>query len=75
MQNDGTAEVLRRHTGRLMAIPGVTGIGESRCGGVPCILVLVLRRTPEIERLLPSSLDGIPVEIRETGPIRALDPE
>jgi len=67
------AQVLRRHTERLMAIPGVIGTAESECSGHPCILVLVLQRTPELERLVPASLEGIPVEISESGPIRALD--
>jgi len=73
MQHDSVAQVLARHTERLMALPGVIGTAESKCSGRPCILVLVARRTPELERLIPAELEGIPVEIRETGPIRALD--
>ena len=65
VQHDSVAQVLARHTERLMALPGVVGTAESTCGGRPCILVLVARKTPELE--------GIPVEVRETGPIRALD--
>jgi len=75
MQHDTVAQVLGRHSERLMALPGVIGTAESECGGRPCILVLVARRTPEVELLIPSELEGIPVEIRETGPIRALDSE
>jgi hypothetical protein len=73
MKHDTVAQVLGRHTERLMALPGVVGTAESKCSGRPCILVLVARRTPELERLIPAELEGIPVEIRETGPIRALD--
>ena len=73
MQHDRIAQVLARNTDRLMAFPGVLGTAESRCSGRPCILVLVARRTPELERLIPAELEGIPVELRETGPIRALD--
>jgi hypothetical protein len=73
MQADSVAQVLARHTERLMGVPGVIGTAESRCGGRPCILVMVARRTPELERAIPAELEGIPVEIRETGPIRALD--
>ena len=75
MQHDTVAQVLGRHSERLMALPGVIGTAESECGGRPCILVLVVRRTPELELLIPSELEGIAVEIRETGPIRALDSE
>lgn len=73
VQYDTVAQVLGRHTERLMALPGVIGTAESRCSGRPCILVLVMRRTPQLVRLIPAELEGIPVEIRETGPIRALD--
>lgn len=73
MLHDTVAQVLGRHTQRLMALPGVIGTAESKCSGRSCILVLVIRRTPELEHLIPAELEGIPVEIRETGPIRALD--
>lgn len=73
MQGHRIAEVLARHTDRLMAVPGVVGTAEGECRGRPCILVLVDRRTPALERAIPRELDGVPVEIRETGPIRALD--
>lgn len=73
MQHDSVARVLGRHTRRLMALPGVVGTAEGRCSGRSCILVLVTQRTPELERLVPDELEGVPVEIRETGPIRALD--
>lgn len=75
MKHDSVAHVLGRHTEWLMALPGVIGTAESRCSTKPCILVLVVRRAPELGRLIPAELEGIPVEIRETGPIRALDSE
>jgi len=73
MPHDAVSQVLARHTDRLMALPGVVGTAESRCSGRPCIVVLLAHRTPELERLIPAELDGIPVELRETGTIRALD--
>jgi hypothetical protein len=73
MQHDTVAQVLGRHTERLMALPGVVGTAEGLCGGQPCILVLVVRKTSELARAIPSKLEGVLVEIRETGPIRALD--
>jgi 1-acyl-sn-glycerol-3-phosphate acyltransferase len=72
-QDQPVAQVLARHTERLLAIPGVTGTAEGRSGGRACILVLVAQMSPELERVIPAELEGIPVEIRETGPIRALD--
>ena len=64
-------QVLERHTPRLMALPGVVGTAEGSCGGQPCILVLVKRLSPSLRQEIPVQLEGIPVEIRETGSIRA----
>jgi hypothetical protein len=63
------AEVLERHTARLMSLSGVVGTAEGECGGQPCILVLVERLTPALREAVPVELEGIPVEIRETGRI------
>jgi hypothetical protein len=67
------AQVLERHADRLMALPGVVGTAEGSSGGRPCILVLVERLAPSLRREIPAELDGVPLEIRETGPIRARD--
>jgi hypothetical protein len=65
------AEVLERHTARLMSLAGVVGTAEGSCAGRPCILVLVERLTPALRQAIPSELEGIPVEVRETGRIEA----
>jgi hypothetical protein len=65
------SEVLERHNGHLLSIPGVVGTAEGSCGGRPCILVLVARLTPQLQQKIPSVLEGIPVEARETGKIEA----
>ena len=64
-------QVLERHTDRLMALKGVVGTAEGECEGQPCILVLVERATPALRQAIPPKLDGISVEIRETGRIDA----
>ena len=64
-------ETLQTHTDSLMAIPGVVGVGEGRRGGAPAVQVLVVRRTPELERRLPKALEGYPVDVVETGVIAA----
>lgn len=51
---------------QLMSMPGVVGMAEGKCAGHPCILVLVDRLTPALRKTIPSELEGIPVEIRET---------
>lgn len=67
-------EVLKQHTDRLMSLPGVVGTAIGECEGKPCIKVLVVKRTPELLKTIPSALEGFPVVIEETGEIRALDP-
>lgn len=65
-------EVLKEHTGELMAIPGVVGTGQGICDGKPCIKVYIIEMTPELSRKIPPFLEGYPVAIEETGEIRAL---
>jgi hypothetical protein len=64
------AEVLRAHTDRLMAVPGVVGTAEGLCDGRPCIKVFVVRTTPDLLRAIPASLEGYPVAVEETGELR-----
>ncbi len=65
-------EVLKRHSNRLMSIPGVLGTAQSLCEGQPCIKVYVIKKTPELEQKIPSILGGYPVVLQETEKIRAL---
>jgi hypothetical protein len=51
----------------------VVATAESRLDdGRPCILVLVVRLTPELRERLPRELEGWPVRVEESGEIRAL---
>ena len=68
-------KVLHQNTDELMAIPGVVGTGQGRCGGRDCIHVYVAELTPELEAKVPNLLDGYPVEVRVMGEPRALPPE
>jgi hypothetical protein len=63
-------EILSEHERFLMSLPGVVGVGEGICKGEPCIKVFVIKRTPERVRRIPSSLDGYPVIIEETGEMK-----
>jgi hypothetical protein len=50
----------------------VEGIGEGKTrGGEPCIVVMVSSRTPEVEERIPERIEGVPVELVETGPFVA----
>ncbi len=65
-------EVLKDHTEELMSLPGVVGIGQGLCNGKPCIKVLVIEKTSELEQKIPDNIEGYQVMIEETGEIRAL---
>ena len=58
-------------TDRVMALPGVVGLGIGECEGEPCIKIFVARRTEELDRQIPSTFEGFPVEMQVTGEIRA----
>ena len=72
MQRKSLDEVLKEHTDSLMALPGVVGMGRGVSGGKPCIRVLVAKRTPALLDKIPSTIDGYPVVVDETGVIRKL---
>jgi hypothetical protein len=65
-------EVLKKHTKDLMSMPGVVGTGQGLCEGKPCIKILVIEKTPDLDQKIPKTIDGYPVVIEETGPIKAL---
>jgi hypothetical protein len=67
------AAVLEDHTSRLMSLPGVVGVGQGLCAGAPCIKILVVEKTPELVEWIGAGIEGYPVEIAESGEIRALD--
>lgn len=65
-------EVLKEHTGELIAMPGVVGTAQGQCNKEPCIKVFVIKKTPELNQKIPDILDGYPIVIEETGEIRPL---
>jgi len=64
--------VLQEHDDELLAIPGVVGVfaGLLEDGKTQCLKVMADRKTRELERTIPKSLEGYPVVLEETGPIR-----
>lgn len=65
-------DVQRRYVRRLMEIPGVVGVGIGGTESRPRIVVSVAELTSELATKFPKEIEGIPVEILETGSIRAL---
>jgi hypothetical protein len=67
------ADVLQRHSERLLAHPGVIGTAEGMWKGRPCVLVLVGPGTSATHTAIPTELEGIPLRIVETGTPEAFE--
>lgn len=55
----------------LRELDGLTMIGIGESDGAPCLRVYVVAINDEIEARVPAAHRGWPVELRESGPIRA----
>lgn len=56
-----------------MDIEGVEAVGQGKIKDQDCIVVFVSLKTPEIKQKIPSELNGVPVDIQESGVINALE--
>ncbi len=57
-----------------MALPGVIGTYQGALeDGRPCIVVLLLKGYAETRKSIPGEMEGHPVIVEETDPIRPLD--
>ena len=65
-------KVLEEHTLKLMSIEGVIGTAEGLCNSKPCIKVYVIKKTRQLTQRIPTTLEGYPVVIEETGEFRTL---
>ena len=65
------AKVLEKYTEKWMDIPGVTGTGEGKSDGKPCIMIFVEHKSEEIKKKIPKEAEGYKVVLEETGVIRA----
>jgi len=68
-------QVQEEHTDDWMAIPGVEGTAIGLSEGKPCIKIFTSRKPQQIRDKIPSTVEGYPVIIEETGAFRALDQE
>ncbi len=66
-------QVMTEFTDSLMSFPGVVGVGVGDSAGKPCIAVLVVEKTTDLEAQVPKQLGGYPVRIDETGDFRPDD--
>ncbi len=66
-------QVQEAHTDEWMAIPGVEGTAIGLFKGKPCIKILASVKPEKLRGKIPSSVEGYPVVIEETGVFRSLD--
>lgn len=70
---DRVRAVKQRHEARWLALAGVTAVGIGRgADGDPQIVVSLAAESARIRREIPEEVEGVPVEIRVSGPLRAL---
>jgi hypothetical protein len=78
---DRAQAVKDKYEGQLMAYPGVVGVGVGlrsrggKLGEQVSIVVMVPKKRPAADlppdELLPAELDGVPVDVQETGTLHA----
>lgn len=71
MHGKDIAAVLKAHSGELLSVTGVVGVGEGECDGRLCIKVFVTQKSSLTLKLIPSTLEGFKVAIEETGEFKA----
>ena len=65
--------VMEEHVNDIMAIPGVVGVAIGALNdGTPYIRVLVVEKTDEIDREIPTTLEGHPVRVEVSGEIKPM---
>jgi len=65
--------VMNDHVNELMSIPGVVGVAVGELENkIPCIQVLVVEKSAEIDQRVPKSLEGHPVSIIVSGIIKPM---
>jgi hypothetical protein len=66
-------QVQEEHTEEWMAIDGVEGIAIGLYKNKPCIKIFSSKKADNLRGQIPSTVEGYPVIIEETGTFRALD--
>ncbi len=66
-------QVLNEHTPEWMATPGVEGTAIGMSEGSACIRIFSSVAPEQLRPKIPSTVEGYPVIIEETGIFRSLD--
>lgn len=72
MLGETIESVIKKHSQRLISLPGVTGIAQGEYECKPCIKVYITGKTEELKGQIPSSLEGYTVIVEESGNFQAL---
>lgn len=74
MIEEDVRKIMNKHMPQLLGIKGVIGVGIGKTElNQLAIEVLVAKKLPEHNKLVPNLLEGVPVKIREVGVIRTLE--
>ena|SRR5260221_13743980 len=66
-------DVKEAHVKELMSLPGVVGVYIGQLADrTPCIGVMVVKKSADLEKKIPKTLEGYPVKIDETGEIKPM---
>ena len=66
-------QVQEEHTDEWMAMDGVEGTAIGLFEGKTCIKIFSSKKAEDMRGMIPSTIEGYPVIIEETGTFRALD--
>ncbi len=73
MSNKTIEQVLKGRTDEWMAIPGVEGTAIGLFEDKPCITIFSSVKAEELRAKIPTTIEGYPVIVEETGIFRALE--
>jgi hypothetical protein len=73
MHNKSIEKVLEHYTDSWMAIHGVEGTAIGLFENKPCIKIFSSKKAEDLRVMIPSTVEGYPVIIEETGTFHALD--
>jgi hypothetical protein len=73
MSSGEAIKIMNAHVDELMAVPGVTAVAVGALDdGRPCILVYVVKKTADHNKLIPRELEGYRVVVEVSGEIKPM---
>jgi hypothetical protein len=73
MKKSAIEDIKSRYEDQLLNIQGVVGVATGKTStGETGIKVLVIKKTPELDKIIPNYLEDYKVEIEEVGVVKAL---